>query len=231
MEINLYVLISVACILIALVEAIRSRLRSRRASQRISTLVSTLEFVYYQLNEIFCGLHENEDAIKKVSRSDRFYNFFDVCELATITGIGRIKSVTSIKQTKESRLTPLAEVRTIENSLMAEDIEYVQQLHDSTSKAFPPLLFLLIVNVLLEIIEGTKGEKDVRILTPSISLGSDLELDSLDYASLVVELEGLLGTKIADDVIIEELGNVFSFGDLVRFAEKKYELFKINECQ
>jgi acyl carrier protein len=231
MEINAYVLISLACIVIALVAVIRSRRDSRRDSIRASRMVRALEFAYSQLNEVFRGLYENEEMIKKIPQSGRYYGFFDVCELAVFNGINRIKSEIGISQITKPDHAIMTRIDTILNSLTPEDTEYVKQLHDNTTKRLPPLMFLLLIDPLLEIIENKRHERDVRLLTPSVSLSSDLDFDSSDYVEVIMELEESLWISIEEREIIEELGSVFSFGDLVLFAEKKYQEFRENECK
>lgn len=54
-------------------------------------------------------------------------------------------------------------------------------------------------------------------ITPQSSLVDDLKADSLDVATLMLELEERYNVEIPD----EELGNLVTVGDIAAYLEKK----------
>lgn len=73
------------------------------------------------------------------------------------------------------------------------------------------------MNQILEIIEDYCEELDISQVTPDSRIMDDLELSSLDFFSLVSEIETEYDIRITE----REIQEIVTIGDLMRIVEEK----------
>ena len=76
---------------------------------------------------------------------------------------------------------------------------------------------LSTMNQILEIIEDYCEELDISQVTPDSRIMDDLELSSLDFFSLVSEIETEYDIRITE----REIQEIVTIGDLMRIVEEK----------
>jgi len=65
-------------------------------------------------------------------------------------------------------------------------------------------------NILNDILAEKEDESPVETIDDSLSLTSDLGLDSLDLAEMTVRLEDEYGVDVFEDDVVDEIGEVLN---------------------